>query len=230
MRWKRTAALLLTACLALSLSCAWAGTLVGYVNIDGVRRGILKDGDWWYYQTDDGMVIYQYSGKSKDIVIPETLDGVPVVSATTWAMPTGVTSVVIPGSFAAIPDRMLYNRTSLTSVTLCDGVQSTGASLCWNCLRLTDLSLPASLKTIDTGAFYGCKALTEFTIPNGVQTVASDTFWGCTALKSVRFPSALRRIKANAFHGCTALLSVQIPAGTSVADSAFPPQTSIVRI
>lgn len=138
--------------------------------------------------------------------------------------------VILPDCIKEIGSNAFLTARNLRVAVLPDSITKIGAQAFSECRQLIKMRIPDTVTLIGSGAFTGCKALTEFTIPNGVQTVASDTFWGCTALKSVRFPSALRRIEANAFHGCTALLSVQIPAGTSVADSAFPPQTSIVRI
>ncbi len=138
--------------------------------------------------------------------------------------------VILPDCIKEIGSNAFLTARNLRVAVLPDSITKIGAQAFSECRQLIKMRIPDTVTLIGSGALTGCKALTEFTIPNGIQTVASDTFWGCTALKSVRFPSALRRIEANAFHGCTALLSVQVPAGTSIADSAFPPQTSIVRI
>lgn len=246
MRIRRAAAILLALLLALQLAVAQAGMLVGYIMIDGVRRAIIKDGDWWYYQTDEGLVIYQYSGKLKDIEIPAAFDDVPVVSATTWAIPTGVTSVVIPGSFTRIPDRMLYSRQSLTSVVISEGVVSTGDSLCWNCARLASLTLPSSLKAIGTGAFYGCGGLTSLelsgfsgltvgsyafrdcdglttvTVGSGVESLGAGAFSVCDGLTAVRLANSVKTIDADAFIDCAALSDVTFGSGvTSIGSCAF---------
>lgn len=243
-RSTRIAALVLL--LALLVSSASAATLIGYININGVRQAIYKDGDWMFYKTDDGAVIYQYSGKSKDIVIPSVLDGQPVISATTWAVPTGATSVVIPGTFTTLPDRMLYARKSLHTVVLEEGVTDTGAYLCWNCTALQSLTLPASLKTIGSGAFYGCtqmtsldlgghsgltigtyafqnwSGLTELTLPSGVVSVGNGAFRSCTSLTRVRMASGVTSIGVAAFADCTALTDLQIGSGvTSIGSEAF---------
>ena len=242
---RRWLACLLAVLLVLQTAAAQAaGKLVGYITIDGVRRSILKQDDWWYYETEAGITLYQYSGKDTDLVLPGEFDGVPVVNASTWAVPTGVVSVTIPGSFQRVPDRLLYNRKKLTRVVFQEGVVHIGEMACWSCSLLSHVTLPSTLQSVGDKAFYGtgitaltlgsagglslgaeafsgCNSLSRLTL-DGMETVSRGAFAYCRALISVTLGSSVRTVGDEAFMGCPLLTSVTLGSGvTGIGADAF---------
>ena len=245
MSLKRWIAVTMAALLLLYSVPVYAGTLIGYVTIDGVQRGIMKDGDWWYYDHGGGITLYHYSGSAKDIVLPDYFDGVPVTAATTWAIPSGVTSLRVPGTFGTLPDRLLYSRSALHTVVLEEGVQKIGASAFYFNTALTSLTLPSTLKEIGADAFHSCGALTSVTIHStaqltignsafrecdalktavldGVAVIGENAFYSCDVLSSVTCSNVLRTISASAFFRCSALTGINLGSGLqSIGPQAF---------
>ena len=73
-----------------------------------------------YVETDPTrLVVCGYNGNAKDIVIPETHDGLPVVAIDRIAFSnnTNLKSVTIPDSVVEIWDKAFYDCTNLTDVT-----------------------------------------------------------------------------------------------------------------
>ena len=56
---------------------------------------------------------------------------------------------------------------------------------------LTRVTIPEGVTTIEGYAFFGCTSLTKVTIPEGVTHIGNRAFWGCTSLTSVSLPASL---------------------------------------
>ena len=75
---------------------------------------------------------------------------------------------------------------SLTSVTIPEGVTSIGDRAFSGCSGLISITIPESVASIGYSAFYGCSSLTSITIPEGVTSIGSYAFDGCSGLTSVK--------------------------------------------
>ena len=102
--------------------------------------------------------------------------------------------------------------TSLTNVTLGDGVTSIGTSAFLKCTRLPSITIGSGVASIGKNAFNGCTVLTEAVIQSG--TIGEGAFSGCTSLDNVTLGNGVDEICKNAFLKCTALTSMNI--GSSV--------------
>lgn len=110
---------------------------------------------------DSKATITGYTGSESDIVIPETLNSLPVT---------------------AIGDSAFASNTTLTSVTIPQGVTSIGSNAFSGCTGLKSISIPDSIAAVGSGAFSGCSSLTgTLTFPENAQ-VAQDAFTGCDNL------------------------------------------------
>ena len=108
-----------------------------------------------------------------------------------------VREVVVTGGHA-VPDEAFYGFTSLTSVTLPDGIKSIGKK-----------------------AFRGCESLTEFTLPNGLTAIGEDTFYGC-GFESVTIPDGITSVEKNAFARCDSLTELTVSEGVeTMSGGAF---------
>lgn len=74
---------------------------------------------------------------------------------------------------------------SMTFVSIPEGVVSIGNSAFYGCSSLASLILPDSLRIIGNGAISYCTSLTEFHLPANVQSILSSPFPGSTALTSI---------------------------------------------
>jgi len=102
--------------------------------------------------------------------------------------PAGKTgSFVIPDSVRIIDAWAFYGCTSLTGITIHNGVRQI---LC--------------------DAFRDCTSLKSVTIPNGVSVIKEQAFQGCTSLTSVTIPSTVDSIGYGPFADCTSLTTIDV--------------------
>ena len=77
------------------------------------------------------------------------------------------------------------NHTTLTTVTIGDGVTSIGNQAFYGCTGLTSLTIGNSVTSIGSFAFEDCTGLTSLTIGNSVTSIGNKAFYDCTGLTSV---------------------------------------------
>ena len=114
-----------------------------------------------YKKEDDGVVITGFQGEPEALVIPETIDGAPVVR---------------------IGDGAFDQRLGLSSITLPEGLKEIGEEAFDSCASLTSIELPEGLTNIGSDAFCGCASLTSITLPPGMMEIEDWTFDGCVNL------------------------------------------------
>jgi hypothetical protein len=167
------------------------------------------------------------------LVIPNTIGGNPVTSIGYQAFGncTSLTSITIPDGVTSIGDRAFYKCTSLTSITIPDSVTSIGESAFLRCTGLTSITIPNSVTSIGESAFDSCTSLTSITIPDSVTSIGESAFLRCTGLTSITIPNSVTSIGESAFDSCTSLTSITIPDSvTSIGDFAFYKCTSLTSI
>ena len=160
-------------------------------------------GDFTYEEGKDGITITKYTGNKKKVVIPDKINGTEV---------TG------------IGDRafQVYEGSSLTGITIPEGVTHIGEYAFYDCKNLTSITLPESITSIGKLAFENCAKLTSITLPQGIKTIEEETFHFCTSLKSIRLPEGLISIGRSAFAGCGNLTSISLPKSlTSIGSYGF---------
>ena len=115
---------------------------------------------------DEGYVVIGYEDGISSLVIPESIDGVPVVAIGERAFRDCSTlngDVVLPKSIVAIEKEAFMNA---------DGLNGR-------------IYFPQSLKVISDRAFYGCQSLQgDLIIPDSVETIGDEAFSYCTGIGS----------------------------------------------
>ena len=179
-------------------------------------------GDFTYEEAKDGITITGYTGEAKKVVIPDKINGTEVISIGNKAFweCTSLTGVTIPEGVTSIGDRAFGECTSLTGVTIPDGVTGIGNWAFSLCVNLTSISLPKSLTSIGSWGF-SATGLTSITIPENVRSIGCGAFYACK-LKKVVLPEGITRISSRTFAMCSNLTDITIPDSvTSIDEGAF---------
>ena len=178
-----------------------------YAHVDNIS--------WTYAVSDDKVILGGGSASipaiptstAGDLIIPETIDGYPVV---------------------AIGDYAFANCSLLTSVTIPSSVEVVGARAFSGCGNLTSVHLSeGSLRTLKNHAFCECTALTDVVIPNGVADIGTDIFVHCHSLTNAVIPMSVTNIEQYAFSYCNHLQELTLPfigsgrGNQGTADSVF---------
>ena len=158
------------------------------------------DGNFEYTIGSDGNItIGSYIGKGGEAVVPSAIGGRKVTKLANT-----------------------FNGSSVTSVTIPDGITELGEYVFSTCDNLTTVKLPSTITVIPKSAFAYCPKLTTVTIPENVTTIDDKAFYSCEGLTSIKIPSKVSYIGAQAFYYCRSLTGIAIPAGiTAVNDSTF---------
>ena len=154
--------------------------------------------------TDDSftaIVITKYNGSDPVVVIPATIQGLPVkqICYDSFSGNNNLVAVVIP-----------------EGVTVVDGF--------WDCKNLSSVVLPSTLKVIDAGAFHYCSSLKSIDLPEGLMYIGRSAFCG-SGLTSVKLPKSLRLLGEYTFgnwisrdvENCDSLAEIHIPEGHKIS-------------
>ena len=171
-------------------------TIAGY---DTGEKHVFGDFVYQLEEDGEGAVITNYSGTAGDVVIPDQVDGHPVVA-------------VGPHMFA-------YNE-AVESVQLPEGIRSIGNMAFFKCVNLQGIVIPEGVTTIDECCFGGCEGLAEVQLPSSLEEIGRFSFLACTSLTEVSFGESLKSIGPGAFQMCASLTRVTIPGGDSVSIEA----------
>ena len=183
--------------------------------------------------------IYVSGEEIKDLVIPNTIKGIPCGTFAGWA---GIRSVSIPASVTSIDGFAFAHCTGLTgSLTIPNSVTSIGEGAFSGCTGLTGtLIIPNSVTYISNGAFAYCP-FTKLNV-DMKSTPSSDVFgeygiWGSgenTAFNSVSeivFGNSVTNIGYESFAGFNNISSITIPRSvSSINSSAFSGCTNLSSI
>ncbi|MHC6203370.1 leucine-rich repeat domain-containing protein [Breznakiellaceae bacterium SP9] len=131
--------------------------------------------------TERSIKITKYQGKKALVVIPEAIEGLPVLTigngAFTYAK---VSAVILPKGVTAIENQALWYS------------------------ELSDMFIPTGVASIGKQAFSDCKSLTTLMI-SGATSIGDFAFKGCTSLRTIFISAAVPSIGYGAFSGCTNL-------------------------
>ena len=154
------------------------------------------------------------------IVIPETIDGMPVVAIGPRAFSfTSITGIKIGENISKIGNDAFYSCKKLSSVTWnhkCDVIPDFCFSECSNLTKF-DFS---NVKKIGLYAFYK-SGLQEVYLPENIEVVSEWPFGGCSELHSVTWHCQCDVIPANCFYECANLKVFDFSTIKKVGQYAF---------
>lgn len=198
-----------------------------------------SEDDFEFSVNDDftEITITGYTGTRTDVVIPASIQDVPVVRIDKRAFQgKSITSLYVPEGVKELaegPDSgAFFNCDYLQSVTLpagiyigeksfmfCDALETVvlgenstiGKQAFESCSSLKSIDIPTGC-TLRSGAFTCCENLESVVLPEGLKIISNECFYGCRKLADVDFPSTLKAIGSKAFDDCP-IPSVDVPEG-----------------
>ncbi len=179
-----------------------------------------------YTNTDGGIEIYQYDGKSFPLTmkIPSTVDGKKVVSIGDRFMyyaSTTTEKIVVPEGVKNIGNYAFYHCEKLRSIEIPSTVTSIGTGALGFNNNITEIKIASGNKnyTAQDGVVYNknktklisCPAANKPSIPSTVKTIGTCAFEENYNLRELTLPSGVTEIEEAAFYGCGFLETVSLP-------------------
>jgi hypothetical protein len=195
-----------------------------------------------YTNQNGSITITRYTGPGGVVIIPETINGLPVTSVEYTFPGTSATSVIVPDSVTNIGINTFAYCSTLTNVALGSGVAYIGqeAFFNWGCcaslITITVDPLNPFYSSLDGVLFnksrttlilYPQGRLGGYIVPDGVAAVGPNAFQQCDKLTSVIIPNGVTNIDDYAFAnarelGGSVLTNIALPETlTTIGDFAF---------
>ena len=161
-----------------------------------------------------------YEGKDTVIVIPGSVDGIPVTAIANNAFKDKqkIASITVPDSVTSIGTYAFSGCISLTELNLGNGIKTIPNYMAYGCNKLESILIPDSVTSIGYGAFYDCSSLVSVVIGDSVTSIGYAAFKDCSSLTSVVIPDSVTSIGESAFYGCDSLVSIVIPDSVTSID------------
>lgn len=177
------------------------------------------------FEIDDRGYITDYSGDLRELIVPETLDGVTVKGVAKYAFSDPVRTIVFPDTVEELEDYSLFSDMSLEFL-IGHGIKKIGESVSYGNVLLIDapsveyigaaafiyhgrkLYLP-ELREAGECAFTGSTNLVEIYLPK-LEKVSWAMFQDCYTLRTVRLDS-VETIDNDAFANCYRLKNIYAP-------------------
>ena len=169
-----------------------------YVSDSDFKAAVLSDGK--------SVRITEYTGSKQAVVIPSSIQGLPVTAISGSPFQgKNITSVTIPSSVTSVYSGVFSGCASLTSINVDGNNKSYTAEngILYNKNKTTLCIYPAG------------KTGSSFTVPNSVTTITSSAFNDCKNLASITIPAGVTMISYGAFSGCAGLTVINVAAGNS---------------
>lgn len=124
------------------------------------------------YQDSEGLSIHTYDGlgyiysmggcTDTTVVIPEMIDGVPVVGMEprVFWQNAEIRTVVLPGSIQAMENHV-FAYSNVKEAIFLPGVGQIGVCAFYGCQNLDTVTIPESVRSIGENAFYDCPLLSK---------------------------------------------------------------------
>lgn len=143
-------------------------------------------------------------------------DGVPAISIFEGCANLTEATIAVP----ALPTQMFNACSSLTTVTLLEGVEEIGQGAFGNCRELVEISFPSTLKSIGYQAFYGDTSLTDLTFQSGLESIGDQAFDACYRIHDVVLPDTVTSFGEDCFIWNASGIRIYAPYGSAAIEYA----------
>lgn len=171
-----------------------------------------------FKSVDGGYMVSRYDGTERDLVIPDTYNGKPVVEIKDSFIDSAdnLRTVTIGKNVETIGIWAFFNCPSLNSIKVADGNENFAEidGVLFDNLKETLLFYPAA-HGVEEKYIENKKLGDEFKgvpyeIPDGTKTIGANAFFHNMFVSRVVFPDTVTVIEKNAFLGCEKLTSVKM--------------------
>lgn len=205
-----------------------------YETIDGVKYGLMKDGQCIVIGDDGakGDITFKkevYINGGKHTVTAVCGLGNYSSEATDqkkgFSENTNITGITFEegSQIKWIGDHAFKNCSSLKTINNVPAGLTDINEWCFESTALESVDLSNTNVTImKDGVFYNNKSLTSIKLPNKLENFWDNAFNGCTALNNIDMPSTVKGIYNSVFEGCTSLSNVTWNEGcTTLGNHVF---------
>lgn len=180
--------------------------------------------------------ISKYTGSDKKIIIPDTIQGLPVtrIGSATFKENEQIEYVKLPSTMNIFSARAFEHCSSLSWIdvdsenpyfTSENGIlfnKDKTTLVAFPVGRSGNYSVPEGVVSIGDYAFYTCQYLTKIHLPNSVQSIGDYSFKLCSGIYNFRFSDNLSIIGKEALMGCESLKEIHLPYSlTDIGQNAF---------
>ena len=168
------------------------------------------------------VTITKYIGNDREVCVPPTIEGKPVVKIDSKAFGENVMirKVVLPEGLKTLDDWVFFCCTNLESISFPSTLTKVGLSQCTDCGNLREIIVAKGNRTF----YSGCNALVQRSdnclilgaqqIPYGVSEIGTCAFVGRFHLTEITIPETVKKLCYEAFFGCKNLTKVTMTGNT----------------
>ena len=167
----------------------------------------------YVYEIADGEVTITRCDPSLegDVVIPQTLGGIPVTGIGEGAFRSceSITSIFIDDNITNIGKSAFAFCGALTEVILPETIEEIPDEAFYMCFNLSDVSLTkTNIRSIGARAFAYCEFLTVINLPDTLETVGAEAFHWCNGIEKLIIGKNVKEIALSAFSKCYSIRDV----------------------
>ena len=188
-------------------------------------------------ESGNSVTITKYTGKEKEVVVPETIEGhvVTDIGKNCFYFNSSICSVTLPKTIVKIGDFAFCDCHNLVSVNVPNRVITIGNNAFKSCPKLTSIYIPANVKYIGVAVFSYCDSLSKIYVndDNEKFTSVDGVLYNKDKTEIICYPknkdgneyeilNTVKTIGKNSFSGCDKLTKITIPNSvTTIDDYAF---------
>lgn len=172
---------------------------------------MIVDGIQYIYANDRAFIT-KYQGTSKEVIIPDKVNGKTVIGMKSEAFLQceSIEKLSIHAKFKDIPEACFKLCPNLRVVELPEGLVNIEKEAFYGCSTLDTINFQDGLKCIKECAFEGT-GFVNVVLPDTILDMEGGVFKNCLALEYIHFPANLTYLMGANLEGCSALKHVELP-------------------
>ncbi len=205
---------------------------ITFTRAESDQRELYYNDDFIYeVLSDKTITIHCYIGTASDVMVPSSIDDLPVVSIESLAFyGTNVKKVNISEGITTLKDEAFFYSSSLETAKLPTTIKTVGQGVFRDCVNLKSVTFAEDKGVLGKYMFYGCTRLETVNIPMNSENIPVGAFSYCQSLKEIQLPENLNTIYDYAFYG-SGLESIALPKNLeNIYARAFAESNALAEI